>query len=176
MSHIDFSTHAEFVTALVSMGFDEAASQRAVTATDNMEDAIQWILTDQDSDLGALELDTGAELKMVCVVRSDIGMSPGKVAAQVAHAALGAYRKSLQTNPQLTGRWEGTGEKVVCVQCKSLLELERIYSSAFTAGLPAHVVCDAGRTEIAPGSLTVAAIGPAPMALIDSITGSLRLY
>ena len=42
-------------------------------------------------------------------------------------------------------------------------------------GLPTHVVRDAGRTEVAPGSLTVLAVGPGPVALIDSVTGSLRL-
>ena len=39
----------------------------------------------------------------------------------------------------------------------------------------AEDVCDAGRTEVEPGTRTVAAFGPAPCSAIDSITGKLRL-
>jgi len=42
-------------------------------------------------------------------------------------------------------------------------------------GLPTHVVRDAGRTEVAAGSVTVLAVGPGPVALIDTVTGKLRL-
>lgn len=34
---------------------------------------------------------------------------------------------------------------------------------------------DAGRTQIAAGSKTVAAVGPAPLSRVDQITGKLRL-
>jgi peptidyl-tRNA hydrolase len=53
-----------------------------------------------------------------------------------------------------------------------------IVSFVFAAqadGLPAYLVTDAGRTQIAAGSKTVLAIGPAPKSRIDQITGSLSL-
>ena len=41
--------------------------------------------------------------------------------------------------------------------------------------LPCYLVADAGRTQVAAGSHTVLAIGPAPESVIDGITGNLRL-
>lgn len=38
-----------------------------------------------------------------------------------------------------------------------------------------HVVRDAGRTEVEPSTLTVAALGPTAVSQIDSVTGHLSL-
>ena len=43
--------------------------------------------------------------------------------------------------------------------------------AARAAGLPTYTIEDAGRTEVEPGTRTVTAIGPAPKALLDAITG-----
>lgn len=48
-------------------------------------------------------------------------------------------------------------------------------STAFSLGLPTHVVRDVGRTEVEPGAVTVLAVGPATAELIDMVTGELRL-
>lgn len=39
----------------------------------------------------------------------------------------------------------------------------------------AEVIADAGRTQIEPGSHTVLAVGPAPLSVINEITGHLKL-
>ncbi len=53
-----------------------------------------------------------------------------------------------------------------------MAELE---AKAASLGMPTYIVHDAGRTQIAAGSQTVLAIGPAPKSDIDKVTGSLRL-
>ena len=42
-------------------------------------------------------------------------------------------------------------------------------------GLVTYIVEDAGRTQIAAGSKTVLAIGPAPVEAFESLTGHLKL-
>ncbi len=44
------------------------------------------------------------------------------------------------------------------------------------AGIIAEIIRDAGRTQIARGTTTVAAVGPAPVNMIDLLTGHLKLY
>ena len=55
---------------------------------------------------------------------------------------------------------------------EALFELAR---KAQMAGLVTYVVEDAGRTQIAAGSKTVLAIGPAPVSAFEAITGHLKL-
>ncbi len=64
------------------------------------------------------------KFKMVLVVRGDLGMSAGKVAAQCVHAALAAYRQALAQAPLLVRAWEGQGETTICVQCSGDEELQ----------------------------------------------------
>ena len=47
--------------------------------------------------------------------------------------------------------------------------------AARTAGLVTSTVRDAGRTQLDPGTRTVAAVGPGPSVEIDRITGGLKL-
>ena len=42
-------------------------------------------------------------------------------------------------------------------------------------GIQCYIVVDAGRTQIAPNSRTVLAIGPAPVDELDTVTGHLKL-
>ena len=51
----------------------------------------------------------------------------------------------------------------------------KLARQAKKAGLPAYLVADAGRTQVAPGSKTVLAIGPGPKSALDAITGTLKL-
>jgi peptidyl-tRNA hydrolase len=116
------------------------------------------------------------EMKMVLVVRVDLGMSPGKVASQCVHAALGCYRDMQHSNPAQLAAWERIGETAVCLRCTSLAELEQLEQAAQGARLQTHTVRDAGRTEVGSGSKTVLAIGPDFVSRIDGVTGRLRLF
>jgi len=56
------------------------------------------------------------ECKLVLVVRTDLGMTKGKIAAQCSHATLACY-KSLKANKSpVLARWERLGQAKVSVQ------------------------------------------------------------
>jgi PTH2 family peptidyl-tRNA hydrolase len=105
----------------------------------------------------------------------------GKIAAQASHATLACYKslsRSASKSPlsaSVLRRWERLGQAKVAVQVKSEEELLTLQATALSLGVTAEVIADAGRTQIASGSLTVLGVGPAPKSVIDQITGSLKL-
>jgi len=113
--------------------------------------------------------------KQVIVVREDIKMSKGKLAAQVAHASVIASEIARREHEEWWRYWWREGQKKVVLGVKSEEELMEIYTKAKHAGLPTSLVEDMGLTEIPPGTRTAVGIGPAPEELIDNITGHLKL-
>ena len=67
------------------------------------------------------------------------------------------------------------GQAKIAVKVDNDAQLSELEAQARAAGLVSYVVLDAGRTQIAAGSRTVLAIGPAPAAVIDKITSHLKL-
>ena len=114
--------------------------------------------------------------KMALVVRTDVGMGKGKVAAQCSHAAVMCYKKALKEAPELVERWEGGGVTKVCLKVDSEEDLLSLANQARQAGLVYGVVRDAGRTQISAGTMTVLGLGPAPLEILNQITGHLKLY
>jgi PTH2 family peptidyl-tRNA hydrolase len=140
--------------------------------------------------------------KLVFVVRTDLHMRSGKIAAQVAHAAVGTLM-DLQESAQLAASstassnslgasaslssihrlnsvralnsWLSQGQAKVVVQIGSADEMHALERRAHSRGIATHIVMDAGRTQIAAGSETVCAVGPGPVELINEITGHLKL-
>jgi PTH2 family peptidyl-tRNA hydrolase len=112
-------------------------------------------------------------VKLAVVVRADLDMGRGKIAAQVAHAAVTAVLANLGTD-DLAG-WLRDGQPKVVLKVASAGELEEVVRTAEAAGLPIELVRDAGRTQVAPGTLTCCAVGPAESQRIDAITGGLSL-
>ncbi len=109
-------------------------------------------------------------LKQVIVVRKDLKLSRGKLAAQVAHASVDAADKS-----SCRRRWLDDQQKKSVLKCEDLSELIDVYERARGRGLPTSLIKDAGRTEIPPGPVTCVGIGPAPEDEIDKVTGELKL-
>jgi len=115
------------------------------------------------------------EYKMVILVRSDLKMSKGKTAVQVAHAAVSAAEEARRIKPEWWQRWMAEGQKKVALKVSSLEELEVFEKKAKEKGLPYAKIRDMGLTEVPPGTVTALAIGPAPNELIDPLTGILPL-
>ncbi|XP_028322563.1 peptidyl-tRNA hydrolase 2, mitochondrial [Gouania willdenowi] len=118
----------------------------------------------------------GGEFKMILVVRNDLKMGKGKVAAQCSHAAVSAYKQVQRRNPELLKQWEYCGQPKVVVKAPDEDTLIDLLSRAKEVGLPVSLIQDAGRTQIAAGSRTVLGVGPGPADLVDSVTGELKLY
>ncbi|KAG9339793.1 hypothetical protein JZ751_022459 [Albula glossodonta] len=116
------------------------------------------------------------EFKMTLVVRNDLKMGKGKVAAQCSHAAVSAYKQVLRRNPDLLKQWEYCGQPKVVVRTPDEESLIELLAHAKELGLPISLIQDAGRTQIAPGSRTVLGVGPGPADLVDKVTGHLKLY
>jgi len=108
------------------------------------------------------------------VVRADLNMSKGKIAVQVAHAAVIAAFEAYNKYIDWFREWWNTGQKKVVLKVTSERELLEIYEKALAANLPAALVSDSGLTELPPGTLTAVAIGPAPDDKVNSITGHLK--
>ncbi|CDS10239.1 hypothetical protein LRAMOSA02915 [Lichtheimia ramosa] len=136
---------------------------------------------DSDSDLdeapvGKVDVKKyGDNFKMVLVVRTDLGMTKGKVAAQCGHATLACYKSAMKSNPEVLRIWERTGQAKVALKCDSEDKMLDLQAIALSLNLTAQSICDAGRTQIAAGSRTVLGIGPGPVELVDQVTGHLKL-
>ena len=109
------------------------------------------------------------DLKLVLVVRQDLKMGKGKAAAQCSHATLAAYKRARRKCPDRLKVWESTGQPKITLKCDSEEELMLLMVKARSLDLVSYVVADAGRTQIAPGSHTVLAVGPAPGQLVDQV-------
>ncbi|KAI9737195.1 MAG: hypothetical protein M1818_005727 [Claussenomyces sp. TS43310] len=117
------------------------------------------------------------ECKLVLVVRTDLGMTKGKIAAQCGHATLACYKYFLahDARSSILRRWERQGQAKIALQVRSEEELQELQAKALSLGIVAEMIADAGRTQIASGSHTVLGVGPAPKSVIDGITGHLKL-
>ena len=113
-------------------------------------------------------------IKQVIVVRTDLDMGKGKIAAQVGHACVMGAEHVRKSNPEWFSIWWNGQEKVV-LKVVTLKELEEIKRGAIEFDLPWSEITDAGHTQIAPGTTTCISIGPAPEEKIDKITGDLKL-
>lgn len=115
---------------------------------------------------------------MAIVMRTDLGMSKGKLCAQAAHGALSAYRQALEGSGEQRGNaraWEGGGQTKVVLRVDSEAGLLALREAGRAKGLPMGLVRDAGRTEVAPGTITCLALGPGSPKDMGEVTGHLKL-
>ncbi|BDD58285.1 hypothetical protein MPDQ_002579 [Monascus purpureus] len=149
-------------------------------ASDEEEEEYDESESESESDADGGELasfkDNSEEVKLVLVVRTDLGMTKGKIAAQCSHATLACYKYFLSHAPDspILRRWERGGQAKIALQIKSEEDLLLLQAQAMSLGLCARVIQDAGRTQIASGSRTVLGV-LGPRSVVDSVTGHLKL-
>lgn len=111
------------------------------------------------------------EYKQIIVVRSDLGLSPGKLAVQVAHASVIGYERA---DKRKIERWKQEGQKKIVLKA-GLEKMMEVREKAKKAGIPTGTVVDAGLTELPSGTTTSVVLGPDEEKKIDRITGNLPL-
>ncbi len=115
------------------------------------------------------------EYKMVLVARDDLKLSPGKLAAQVAHAAVNCALSTKKNNSKWFHKWQTEGAKKVVAKVDNVDDFFVLKQKAESLKISTSLIEDAGHTEIAPGTKTVLGLGPAPANLIDQVTGDLKI-
>ncbi|XP_059175253.1 probable peptidyl-tRNA hydrolase 2 [Physella acuta] len=188
-----FQPNEEAVSQIMSLGFSRNAAIRALFYTGNLtaDQAADWILENTDKNLDTpLEADlqgtsdssdeddflTSDTFKMVFVVNSELNMGVGKVAAQVAHAALNLFRNMMEDElkAEMLMAWGHLGETKIVLRGESTLQLETLAAQAAVLQLDHFLVQDAGHTQVASGSRTVLGLF-GKVEDVNRVTGNLKL-
>jgi PTH2 family peptidyl-tRNA hydrolase len=111
-------------------------------------------------------------MKQVIVVNQALNLPAGKLAAQVAHAAVGAF---LAATADAQATWIEAGMPKIVVFASDEAALHALESAARQRQIPVCLIRDEGRTVVPPETITCIGIGPALATSIDSLTRSLPL-
>jgi peptidyl-tRNA hydrolase, PTH2 family len=112
------------------------------------------------------------EYKQVILIRQDLQLPKGKLAAQAAHASVEGVLKS---DKKVVEGWRKEGMKKIVLKVKDEKELRQYLKQANNAGIVTALITDAGHTVVEPGTVTCLGIGPDLDEKIDEITGKLGM-
>lgn len=110
--------------------------------------------------------------KQVILVRDDLKLPKGKLAAQCSHASVDAVMKS---DRKIVDLWKREDGKKIVLKVRDEKELFKYKQIAEDAGLKTALITDAGHTVVEPGTITCLGIGPDEEEKIDKISGKLRM-
>lgn len=112
------------------------------------------------------------DLKQVIVVRQDLKLPKGKMAAQVAHASVEAV---LRSSSDKVNEWHSKGMKKIVLKVENEQEMLKLWQNSKDLKMVASIITDAGKTVVAPGTRTCLAIGPDAEDKIDSVCAKLKM-
>lgn len=115
------------------------------------------------------------EIKQAIILRTDLEMSKGKIAAQAAHASLMSYFEAHHADPKITKAWLDSGEKKIVLKVSDEESLLKLYNAFKFRKVPCALVTDAGLTEVPPGSKTALGVGPWDSKSVNEFTAGLKL-
>ena len=116
-----------------------------------------------------------SEIKQVLVIRADVKMGRGKIAAQASHASLMSYLIVERTDSEVASKWLEEGEKKIVLKIGGEAELMELYRKLKSEKIPCAMVTDAGLTEVPPGTKTALGIGPWYGDKVNKFTAVLKL-
>jgi PTH2 family peptidyl-tRNA hydrolase len=112
------------------------------------------------------------EIKFVIVVRKDLDMGCGKIAAQVGHACSSVVYNNIDD----AYNWINNGnQRKAVLKVKSEKELIDLMKKAREFNILTTAIRDAGKTQIEPNTLTCCGFGPDTSSRLDRLTGHLKL-
>lgn len=115
--------------------------------------------------------------KQVILVREDLNLPKGKMAAQAAHASVACVMETENIGRKdIVDRWKEEGMKKIVLKVKDMQEMKEMKDLAEEKGLVAVMIEDAGHTVVKPGTRTCLGIGPDDEKKIDDVTGKLKTY
>ena len=119
------------------------------------------------------------EIVFYILVRTDLELTPGKLASQAGHA-VHLTLKAVQEHPSAPGTsdpvrvwaqiWEQNSYPKITLAVKNEAALGKHVELARGLGVEAVRVVDEGRTQIAGGTVTCAGIGPVPRGFVESLS------
>mmetsp|Transcript_17383 Transcript_17383/g.29377 ORF Transcript_17383/g.29377 Transcript_17383/m.29377 type:complete len:213 (+) Transcript_17383:78-716(+) len=166
----------EFSTVVVTNPSEAGIRERAESNLDGTDNEEEDLFDDGEAYPVSNEYGImNGPFKMVLCVNNELKMGKGKIAAQCGHATLGAYKIAMKHCPTALKNWEFLGQAKIATKVDKEQDIYELMDRARAAGLVSYLVADAGHTQIAPGSKTVLAIGPAPVAELDKLTSHLKL-
>jgi len=111
-------------------------------------------------------------MKQAIIIRTDLKMDKGKIAAQASHASVAAF---IESDKKKSDEWLSEGMKKIVLKVSSKKDLYDIYKEAKSENMKAVMITDAGLTQLKQPEKTAVAIGPDDDKKIDKITGKLKL-
>lgn len=126
------------------------------------------------------------EVKQYIIVRTDLGMSSGKLAAQAAHACMKVFfdkmiilptdkseRTLYLTDEEL--EWVDGKFTKITKKVKNENQLLKVYNAAKEAGLNVSLIKDAGLYGLEGENYTCIAVGPNYVDKCEPVVGKLQL-
>lgn len=133
------------------------------------------------------------EVKQYIIIRTDLGMSAGKVAAQAAHSCMKVFfdkfehtQICLKSGDDLVDgfvyipseaemQWIKGKFTKITKKVKNEAQLLKVYEQAKEAGLNVSLIKDAGLFGLEGENFTVVAVGPNYVDECEPVVGKLRL-
>lgn len=112
------------------------------------------------------------KFKQLIIVRNDLNLPKGKLAAQVAHAAVECV---LRSEKNIIKSWRGEGMAKIVLRVDDLKDLQKFNQLAKDANIITALITDAGHTVVEPGTVTCLGIGPEKSEKLDKLFGELKL-
>jgi peptidyl-tRNA hydrolase, PTH2 family len=132
--------------------------------------------------------------KQSIIVRADLNMPKGKMAAQVAHASMGAILTYLKSKNEILAKftegprylyqldvpapvheWLSGDFAKIILKCQTVDELLELEEKAKVQGIPYKLIIDNGTTVFNEPTVTCIAIGPWRAETIDEMTKDFKL-